>query len=110
MGVKVIYDVYRDEAVLACNTNEWAFGPVFLGDAEEKAEAFLAWFEQGRAVNVADELKIRPLFGDGRDPRQYEAGNLERLYNCWHKTYIDDATGELRDFGAVPDAVLKAVE
>lgn len=78
------------------STTGWAFGPVFTGDAYAKAEAFVAWFTDGRAAKAARELDLRRLFGDGTHPAEYGPRELERLHEEWVKAAIT-ADGDLRE-------------
>lgn len=82
MAVATIYDPEGRIAALYCTTTGWAFGPVFTGDdAEDTAEAFLDWFFSGKANRVAETLGLRPRVAgdDGRDPRAWSDGDLEKL-------------------------------
>jgi len=67
MAVEILCNEADTQAVLTCNTSDWAFGPVFgSGDtsgASEKAGDFLEWL---------------PL-----DPRELPEGGLEREYVTW---------------------------
>lgn len=101
MAVEILRDTHHDTAALFCNGTDWAFGPVFQGDAEAKAEAFLHWFKEGHALMVAIELGLtRRGIGDGLDPRDYDPTDLERLYSRWREASLD-ADGKLRDEVAV---------
>lgn len=99
MGARILEDLHADEACLYDSTSGWAFGPVFKYDAYAKAKAFLAWFHDGRVLPAAVQLGVRSLLvghgGDGKDPREYDQGDLEKLYVEWVKVAIDDE-GHLR--------------
>ena len=101
MSVNIAYDITRDLAVL--HDDEWAFGPVFTGDADEKATRFLAWFASGDALDHARTVGIEPrgiLGMDGRDPRDYSDGDLSRLYSEWQNVALADD-----DLADAPQAV-----
>ena len=82
MAVEVAYDGGKGVAVMFCNTSDTAFGPVFTGaTAEQDAEDFIEWLrenEESVSWSVASAQT-----GDGRDPRDYDAGELERVVNHW---------------------------
>jgi hypothetical protein len=90
MSVKILFDPVEDQAALYCNTDGRAFGPLFEGDAEAKAEAFCEWFTSGEVLEAAAHLNISPYHGfDGTDPRSYTAADLDRLYQAWWAAAID---------------------
>lgn len=57
-----------EKFVLVCNTSDRPFGVVFHGN-RAKADAFLAWLP--------------------KDPREYEEGELEELFNSFDKYFYD---------------------
>jgi len=74
MSVAIIEDKDQENAVLYCNTTDWAFGPVFsegdayedwpdswkLKTAGEVAEAFLKWNGQRDVRTMTDsELALK---------------------------------------------------
>lgn len=64
MGVRVLWDGDADAAVLYDSVTETAFGRVFHGDAQEKAEAFLKWY----ATNGPErDPRVDPNIGDVQD-------------------------------------------
>jgi hypothetical protein len=86
MGVEVIHN--RGQAVLICNTTDWAFGPVFRGsDAEEQAEAFLRWFSEDAEEAAVQCGILIPIIGT--DPRMYTDTELECLYGKWKEIALD---------------------
>lgn len=92
MGLRFIEG--KDAVVMYDSTSGWAFGPVFDGDeALDKAEAFVEWFETGKATATARSLEIAEPF-DGNDARSWTAGALERLYAVWCDEALD-ADGDL---------------
>lgn len=97
MAVQILLSRSDDRAGLYCSTSGWMFGPLFEHDAEAKAEHFLDWFRDGHARDAAAELRIqtRGIGLDGDDPRDYRAGDLEKLYGAWRNEVLDE-NGELR--------------
>lgn len=67
MGCRILYDSQSDLACLYCSTTDVAFGPVFYKsdeqDADERAEAFIAWLKT--------------------DPRKLTDAELSAAYGKW---------------------------
>jgi hypothetical protein len=88
MGVRVIYDQQHQIGTMYDSTTGTAFGPVFESvNARQEIEDFLTWLRENEetvswAVAVARD-------GDGRDPRHYDAGELERIVNHWRQLTED---------------------
>lgn len=68
MSAHVIYDPAQNLSVLACNTTNRAFGPVFLG---QDAADFLEWME-----------------GRDLDPRDMGANTLEIWVGEWETEVV----------------------
>ncbi len=69
MSAHVIYDPAQNVSVLACNTSDRTFGPVFRG---QDAADFLEWMEER-----------------GRDPRSMNENTLD----VWVKTWENELAG-----------------
>ncbi len=67
MGVEVLVDRETGRAAIYCNTNDWAFGPLFA--SEEEAVAFLEWHQED----------------GGLDPREMGDQGLESAFNRFRK-------------------------
>ena len=74
MSVEIL-EGRHSNAVLICNTTDWAFGPVFK--SAEHAEDFCTWL---------------PM-----DPRTYDERGLRIMHARWRTERTDDE-GELREY------------
>lgn len=95
MAVDIAYDPSQRIAVMYCNTEGRAFGPVF--DDPQAAEDFLDWLRENPphwAVAVA-------FYGDGKDPRNYTRDDLKRVVDHWRslQTYVGDEPDGTRYLG-----------
>ena len=84
MAVGILHDEVRGKTVLFCTTSDTAFGPVF--ESFDEADDFLAWLREDRGASVGWLAEI----GDGSDPRDYKASDLEALV----ETYRSQGTSE----------------
>jgi hypothetical protein len=83
MGVRILYDAHREQAVLYCSTTDWAFGPVFYRtdnieyDAHDRAQAFLNWLD-----TTADYAKYeKTQIGTRRDARLLTDAGMQAAYS-----------------------------
>jgi hypothetical protein len=97
MGVRVLVgkaDGHTDAAAMYCSTSGWMVGPIFEAhDAPNQIEAFLEWLSAiGWTKEIRDELGLgQPRLGsDGRDPREWQDADLEKLVNHWRRDYVGD--------------------
>jgi hypothetical protein len=90
MGVRILWDSEQDTAALFCSTTGGAFGPVFEGPAANvEAGEFLDWLRE----NPPHWAVAIPAGGDGTDPRDYRATELERIVRFWRETARGETDG-----------------
>ena len=65
MSVRILYSADDDYATLYCSTSMWSFGPIFCGDAQKQAEAFLRWLcDDARSYSESElENKVTEFLG-----------------------------------------------
>ena len=82
MGVRILSGD-DNQAVLYCSTSDWAFGPVFGADddhdADERAEAFLRWFQITPDYSRFEKTQI----GEHRDVRCLTESGLQHAFSTW---------------------------
>lgn len=92
MAVEIIWDQERQVAAMYCTTSDTAFGPVFTGPAANvEVGEFLDWLRENEepvAWTIAS-----PQLGDGKDPRDYTADELERIVKHWRLLVEDGDAG-----------------
>lgn len=86
MSIEIVYDPESEQAVLYCNTANWAFGHVFYPanqngwnlDAQEAAQSFLSWHNHSFR----------------RGPRGLSEETFERRFMAWQAAFSEDIEGE----------------
>ncbi len=95
MSVHILHSREQDQACLFCSTSDFAFGPVFSRghgkDADERAEAFLRWFDQYYESPAAWML-------GRKDIRNLTEPQISTAYSAWlaqeEKQYADEKAAE----------------